>query len=50
MLDERHAMTLAQLARATGQRVSWRFLKQTAALIPDIDRFHNLITGIFKPA
>lgn len=49
MFDERHAAILAELARYTGQRVSWRFIKQTSEFIPQIDRFHNLITGIFKP-
>lgn len=50
MLDERHTLTLSELAKYTGQRVSWHFIKQTSRFIPQIDRFHNLITGIFKPA
>jgi hypothetical protein len=41
---------LIELAKHTGKRVSWRFLKQTFRFIPKIDRFHNLITGIYKPA
>lgn len=41
---------LAELAKHTGKRVPWQFIKQTAAYIPHIKRFHNLITGIFKPA
>jgi hypothetical protein len=41
---------LTELAKHTGKRVSWQFVKQTSQFIPNIDRFHNLITGIFKPA
>jgi len=41
---------LSELAKYTGKRVPWQFIKQTSQFIPDIDRFHNLITGIFKPA
>lgn len=41
---------LAELARHTGKRVPWQFIKQTSKFIPGIERFHNLITGIFKPA
>ena len=41
---------LTELAKHTGKRVSWQFIKQTSQYIPYIDRFHNLITGIFKPA
>jgi hypothetical protein len=41
---------LTELAKHTGKRVSWQFIKQTTKYIPGIDRFHNLITGIFKPA
>lgn len=41
---------LSELAKYTGKRVPWQFIKQTSRFVPDIDRFHNLITGIFKPA
>lgn len=41
---------LVELAKHTGKRVPWQFIKQTSQYIPHIDRFHNLITGIFKPA
>lgn len=41
---------LIELVKHTGKRVPWQFIKQTAQYIPSIDRFHNLITGIFKPA
>ncbi|RMD95972.1 MAG: hypothetical protein D6816_19565, partial [Bacteroidetes bacterium] len=41
---------LVELAKHTGKRVSWRFIKQTSKFIPSLDRFHNLITGIYKPA
>jgi hypothetical protein len=50
MLDERHALILSELAKYTGQRVPSRFIKQTPEFIPQIERFHNLVTGIFKPA
>jgi putative restriction endonuclease len=41
---------LAELAKHTGRRVPWQFIKHTTRYIPQIERFHNLITGIFKPA
>jgi hypothetical protein len=41
---------LTELAKHTGKRVPWQFIKQTSQYLPHIDRFHNLITGIFKPA
>lgn len=47
--DKRNAI-LVELIKHTGKRVSWQFIKQTSRYIPHIDRFHNLITGIFKPA
>ena len=40
---------LSELARYTGKIVFWNFIKQTHRFIPGIDRFHNLITGIYKP-
>jgi putative restriction endonuclease len=30
--------------------VSWRFLSQTKDFIPEVERFHHLISGIYKPA
>ena len=50
MSDEKRASILAELAKHTGKRVSWKFIKQTFTVIPSIERFHNLITGIYKPA
>lgn len=41
---------LTEIAKHTGKRVPWQFIKQTPHFIPHIERFHNLITGIFKPA
>ncbi len=41
---------LAELAKHTGKRVPAAFIYRTAKFIPGIDRFHNLITGIYKPA
>jgi len=40
---------LSELARYTGKIVPWNFIKETSRFIPGIDRFHNLITGIYKP-
>jgi hypothetical protein len=50
MFQEKHLEILATLAKYTGQVVSWRFLSQTKDTIPEIDRFHHLIAGIYKPA
>jgi hypothetical protein len=41
---------LAELAKHTGKRVPATFIYRTAEFIPNIDRFHSLITGIYKPA
>lgn len=43
-------LILVELAKHTGKRVPWQFIKQTSSYIPHVTRFHNLITGIFKPA
>lgn len=40
---------LTELAKHTGKRVTWQFIKQTQRFVPHIERFHNLITGIYKP-
>jgi hypothetical protein len=50
MTDELRSTILSELAKHTGKAVSWRFIKQTENFIPAIERFHNLITGIYKPA
>ena len=50
MAQEKHLEILAALARYTGKIVSWRFLSQTKDFIPGIERFHHLISGIYKPA
>jgi hypothetical protein len=50
MDQQRRSEVLVEIAKYTGRRVSAAFLKRTASFIPDIERFHNLITGIFKPA
>jgi hypothetical protein len=47
---ERRSEILVEIAKYTGRQVSAAFLKRTASFIPGIERFHNLITGIFKPA
>jgi hypothetical protein len=50
MSRQRRSEVLVEIAKYTGRRVSAAFLKRTADFIPGIERFHNLITGIFKPA
>lgn len=47
-----HYKTLAVLARYTGQVMPAAFFKKTSDHVPSlsIERFHNLVTGIFKPA
>jgi len=40
---------LIEIARYTGRRVKSSFIKNTKDIIPRIVRFHNLITGIYKP-
>ncbi len=50
MIKNLRATVLSEFAKHTGKQVSWQFIKQTSNFIPDIDRFHNLITGIYKPA
>jgi hypothetical protein len=50
MAQEKHLEILAALAKYTGKVVSWRFLSQTKDFIPGIERFHHLISGIYKPA
>ena len=49
MLDIKHKKILIELARYTGREVKASFLKKTEEIIPRIKRFHNLITGIYKP-
>ena len=48
--EELRKSILAELAKYTGKQVPAAFIKRTKEFIPTIDRFHNLITGIFKPA
>jgi hypothetical protein len=50
MVQDKHLEILAALAKYTGKVVSWRFLSQTKDFIPGIQRFHHLISGIYKPA
>ena len=50
MSEQKRTTILAELARHTGERVSAAFVKHTVRFIPSIERFHNLITGIYKPA
>jgi len=41
---------LVELTKYTGKQVPASFVYHTSGFIPGIDRFHNLITGIYKPA
>jgi hypothetical protein len=50
MDQQRRSEILVEIARQTGKQVTAAFLKRTANFIPGIERLHNLITGIFKPA
>ena len=50
MSEQKRTRILAELARHTGKRVSAVFVYRTVDFIPEIERFHNLITGIYKPA
>ena len=50
MSQEKHLEILATLAKYTGKVVPWRFLSQTKDFIPGIERFHHLMSGIYKPA
>ena len=50
MSEQKRTTILAELARHTGKRVPAAFVKHTVRFIPSIERFHNLITGIYKPA
>lgn len=49
MTKEKRNAILVELTKWTGKRVKWAFIKHTSQFIPGIDRFHNLITGIYKP-
>jgi hypothetical protein len=50
MSEELRAKILSEFAKYTGQTKPAAFIKWTNRFIPNIDRFHNLITGIYKPA
>jgi len=50
MSEDLRARILAELTRHTGKQVPAAFVKNTESFLPGITRFHNLITGIFKPA
>jgi hypothetical protein len=50
MSEELRAKILSEFAKYTGQIKLAAFFKWTSQFIPSIDRFHNLITGIYKPA
>jgi hypothetical protein len=49
MSEDRRLRILAQLARYTGAKVNAAFIRQTSTSVPEIDRFHHLISGIYKP-
>jgi hypothetical protein len=50
MYQQKNYEILAVLAKYTGKIVPWQFLSQTKKYIPEVDRFHYLISGIYKPA
>jgi putative restriction endonuclease len=50
MADPNRNEILTELAKYTGKIVPWQFLSQTSQFIPDIERFHSLFEGIYKPA
>jgi hypothetical protein len=50
MFEELRAKILSEFAKYTGQIRPAAFFKWTPRFISGIDRFHNLITGIYKPA
>ena len=50
MSEQKRTTILVELVRHTGRHVPAAFVKQTVKTIPSIERFHNLITGIYKPA
>jgi hypothetical protein len=50
MSEKLRATILAELAKHTGKWVPAAFIHHTADFTSSIDRFHNLITGIYKPA
>jgi hypothetical protein len=52
MSIEQRNKILAEFVRYTGQIMPAAFFKTTASLVPSlgVERFHNLVTGIFKPA
>jgi hypothetical protein len=50
MPEELRLAILTELAKHTGKRVPAAFIYRTSDFISNISRFHNLITGIYKPA
>ena len=40
---------LTKLAKYTSKRVPANFIKQSTKHIKEVERFHDLITGIYKP-
>jgi hypothetical protein len=48
--EQRHFEILTYLARHTGELVPARFLRHTKDFIPEVDLFHPLVSGIYKPA
>ena len=40
---------LTKLAKYTGKRIPANFIEQSTKHIKEVERFHDLITGIYKP-
>jgi len=50
MADEERNRILTELVKHTGKQVPASFLNQTKGFIPSVERFHYLISGIYRPA
>lgn len=50
MSTERRNQVLAEFTRHTGRTMPAAFFRNTSQYLPGIDRFHPLMTGIYKPA
>jgi hypothetical protein len=50
MLNEERNRILAELAKYTGKQVPAAFLSRTEDFVPGVERFHYLISGIYRPS
>jgi len=49
-MDDKRLRILGELAKHTGKRVPAASIQHTQEYVPGIERFHNLTTGVYKPA